>query len=296
MRKTLIVTHIMPLELEMFERFISYYKKCFNYLDSNDDVTMYVTLNLNPKLTDWDNSELKQQWFIDKFTESMIGVKSHLQIIVDESVWGTTQQKRDVAKLDYDQFIYVDPDISIHEQQLKLQLMAAQQISEESDLFVLSPNIPRWWDVSWDVLVHESRRNNELGEFRNKQTFIDTFKQNPNEVGIRRLNTFKFGCGMHTLYSKKFWQTMEIPEEFGGYGSEDTFAMIASSEAVKLGVDVRQYVLDGIYITEDKDLDHREPSYVDKVKVFETKVDGKKYSNEILPQVISRFRNSLLNK
>ncbi len=94
----------------------------------------------------------------------MIGVKSHLQIIVDESVWGTTQQKRDVAKLDYDQFIYVDPDISIHEQQLKLQLMAAQQISEESDLFVLSPNIPRWWDVSWDVLVHQSRRNNELGE------------------------------------------------------------------------------------------------------------------------------------
>ena len=108
MRKTLIVTHIMPLELEMFERFISYYKKCFSYLDSNDDVTMYVTLNLNPKLTDWDNSKLKQQWFIDKFTESMIGVKSHLQIIVDESVWGTTQQKRDVAKLDYDQFIFVD--------------------------------------------------------------------------------------------------------------------------------------------------------------------------------------------
>jgi hypothetical protein len=89
---------------------------------------------------------------------------------------------------------------------------------------------------------------------------------------------------------------MEIPEEFGGYGSEDTFAMIASSEAIKLGVDVRQYVLDGIYITEDKDLNHREPSYVDKVKVFETKVDGKKYSNEILPQVIQRFRNSILNK
>jgi hypothetical protein len=89
---------------------------------------------------------------------------------------------------------------------------------------------------------------------------------------------------------------MEIPIEFGGYGSEDTFGMIASNEAVKLGVDVRQYVLDGIYITEDKDLNHREPSYVDKVKVFETKVDGKKYSNEILPQVVERFKKSLLNK
>ena len=296
MRKTLIVTHVMPLELEMFERFISYYKKCFNYLDSNDDVTMYVTLNLNPKLTDWNTSKLKQQWFIDKFTESMIGVKSHLQIIVDESVWGTTQQKSDVAKLDYDQFIFVDPDIAIHEQQLKLQLMAAQQISEESDLFILSPNIPRWWDESWDVLVHESRKNNELGEFRHKKTFIDTFKQTPTEVGVRRIQWFKFGCGMHTLYSKKFWRTMEIPEEFGGYGSEDTFGMIASIEAKSMGVDVRQYVLDGLYITEDKDEKHREPSYVDKVTVFESKIDGKKNSQQILPQVVERFKKSLLNK
>jgi len=100
MSKTLVVTHVMPLELEMFERFISYYKNCFKYLDNQDDVTMYVTLNLNPKLTDWDKSELKPQWFIDKFTQTMRGIKSHLQIIVDESVWGTTQQKRDVSFLD----------------------------------------------------------------------------------------------------------------------------------------------------------------------------------------------------
>ena len=75
MSKTLVVTHVMPMELEMFERFISYYKNSFKYLDKQDDVTMYVTLNLNPKLTDWDNSELKQQHFIDRFTNSLSGVK-----------------------------------------------------------------------------------------------------------------------------------------------------------------------------------------------------------------------------
>jgi hypothetical protein len=296
MSKTLVVTHVMPLELEMFERFISYYKEGFKYLDSNDDVTMYVTLNLNPKLTDWDKSELKPQWFIDKFTQSMCGIKSHLQIIVDESVWGTTQQKRDVSFLDYDYFIFVDPDISVHEQQLKLQIMAAEQISAESDFFVLSPNIPKWWDGSWDVLVHPNNRNDELGKFRLKQTFIDTFNQNPNEMGIRRIGQFKFGCGMHTLYSKKFWETFRIPEEFGGYGSEDTFGMISSSEAVKFGIDVRQYVLDGLYITEDKDETHREPSYKDKISVFRVKEDGKAKSMEIMPMVITRLGNSLLNK
>ena len=296
MSKTLVVTHVMPLELEMFERFISYYKNCFKYLDNQDDVTMYVTLNLNPKLTDWDNSELKQQYFIDRFTNSLSGVKSHLQIIVDESVWGTTQQKRDVSFLDYDYFIFVDPDISVHEQQLKLQIMAAEQISAESDLFILSPNIPKWWDNSWDSLVHPNNRNDELGKFRLKQTFIDTFKQNPSEVGIRRSSVFKFGCGMHTLYSKKFWETIRIPQEFGGYGSEDTFGMIGSAEATKLGLDVRQYILDGLYITEDKDEEHREPSYKDKISVFKVKEDGKANSHKIMPLVIQNLKNSLLNR
>jgi len=296
MSKTLVVTHVMPMELEMFERFISYYKNSFKYLDKQDDVTMYVTLNLNPKLTDWDNSELKQQHFIDRFTNSLSGVKSHLQIIVDESVWGTTQQKRDVSFLDYDYFIFVDPDIAVHEQQLKLQIMAAEQISSESDFFVLSPNIPKWWDTTWDVVVHPNNRNDELGKFRLKQTFIDTFTQNPNEISIRRIGEFKFGCGMHTLYSKKFWETFRIPEEFGGYGSEDTFGMIASSEAVKFGIDVRQYVLDGLYITEDKDEAHREPSYKDKISVFRVKEDGKAKSMELLPMVISRLGKSLLNQ
>ena len=296
MSKTLVVTHVMPLELEMFERFISYYKNCFKYLDNQDDVTMYVTLNLNPKLTDWDSSELKQQYFIDRFTNSLSGVKSHLQIIVDESVWGTTQQKRDVSFLDYDYFIFVDPDISVHEQQLKLQIMAAEQISAESDLFILSPNIPKWWDNSWDSLVHPNNRNDELGKFRLKQTFIDTFKQNPSEVGIRRSSVFKFGCGMHTLYSKKFWETIRIPQEFGGYGSEDTFGMIGSAEATKLGLDVRQYILDGLYITEDKDEEHREPSYKDKISVFKVKEDGKANSHKIMPLVIQNLKNSLLNR
>ena len=297
MSKTLVVTHVMPLELEMFERFITYYKEGFKYLDPNvDDVTMYVTLNLNPKLTDWDKSELKPQWFIDKFTQSMSGIKSHLQIIVDESVWGTTQQKRDVSFLDYDYFIFVDPDISVHEQQLKLQIMAAEQISSESDLFILSPNIPKWWDTSWDTLVHPNNINDELGKFRLKQTFIDTFIQNPNEMEIRRTNQFKFGCGMHTLYSKKFWETFRIPEEFGGYGSEDTFGMIASTESVKFGIDVRQYVLDGLYITEDKDETHREPSYKDKISVFRVKEDGKAKSMKIMHMVITRLINSLLNR
>jgi hypothetical protein len=294
MRRTLVVTHVMPLELEMFERFIIYYKEGFKYLDpSTDDVTMYVTLNLNPKLTDWENSELKPQWFIDKFTKSMEGIRSYLQIVVDDSLWGTTQQKREVIELDYDQFIFVDPDISVHEQQLKLQLMASEQLSGP---FIISPNIPKWWDGSWDVIVHPNFKNREIQQFRTKESWDNTFTQSVDEVTLEPLRVFKFGCGMHTLYSKEFWKTVGIPNEFGGYGSEDTYAMFASVIARKMGIDVRQYVLNGLYITEDKDEEHREPSYKTKIKVFDLKHDGKKYSNDIMGEVLQKFADSLLNK
>ncbi len=33
-------------------------------LGQHDDVTLKVTLNLNPELTDWDNSEYKQAYFV----------------------------------------------------------------------------------------------------------------------------------------------------------------------------------------------------------------------------------------
>ena len=63
-KRTLICIHVMPSELEMFERQIQLFKKAFLYLDERDDVTLKVTLNLNPGLTDWENSELKNGHFI----------------------------------------------------------------------------------------------------------------------------------------------------------------------------------------------------------------------------------------
>ena len=290
-KKTLIVTHVMPLELEMFERFISYYVNTFKYLDPlKDNITLYATLNLNPELTDWENSELKPQWFIDKFTKTMEGIPSYLQIIIDDSLWGTTQQKRDVIKMDYDQFIFVDPDIAVHEQLLKIQLMAADKLTGP---FVLSPNIPRWWDDSWDYLVHPDFKQNEFSQFKDLSLWDKTFQQNIDSVDLKMLNTFKFGCGMHTLYSKEFWDIIGIPEEFGGYGSEDTFAMLASFIARKAGIDIRQYLLDGIYITEDRDEVRRTPSYKSKITISNKKQNYQKNSNDLMDGLLLNFAKSL---
>ncbi len=94
-KRTLICIHVMPSEIEMFERLMHQMHRAFQYLDEHDDVTLKVTLNLNPELTDWDNSEYKQAYFVARFGILFNSIKNINEVILDTSCWGTTQQKRE---------------------------------------------------------------------------------------------------------------------------------------------------------------------------------------------------------
>ena len=82
-KRTLICIHVMPAEIEMFERLMQQMKRALMYLDENDDVTLKVTLNLNPELTDWESSELKNGHFISRFGILFNGIKNINEIIFE---------------------------------------------------------------------------------------------------------------------------------------------------------------------------------------------------------------------
>tara|TARA_R110001592_G_scaffold357560_1_gene661049 strand:- start:385 stop:1251 length:867 start_codon:yes stop_codon:yes gene_type:complete len=282
-KKTLVCIHIMPNEIEMFQTFMIQYRKALMYC-KDYEVYIKATLNLNPKLTDWDNSELKQDYFIKIFNEQFQYKDIHQlnEIILDDSMWGTTQQKRESIKINYfDQFLFVDTDIIIHEHQLMYQLRAAEPLNGK---YIVSPAIPKWWDNSWDVLVDSSMRDTE---FNTKETLESVHQQTPNKLVMHLIPTIKFGCGMHTLYSKEFWQFIGIPDSFGGYGPEDTFGMMASIGAIKKGYDIKQYVLDGIYISED--YFNREPTIKNKIVKADMKTDFYKEAQSHLSTELHSF-------
>jgi hypothetical protein len=291
-KRTLICIHVMPAEIEMFERLMQQMKRALMYLDENDDVTLKVTLNLNPELTDWENSELKNGHFISRFGILFNGIKNINEIILDTSCWGTTQQKRESYKLDYDQFIFCDTDILLHEHMLKHQLNVSYQLD---GIYIVSPSLAKWWDDSWDVLCHSDYLDKPYGySIDNKDIIKNTYTQEIKQINARQIETIKFGCGMHTLYSKSFWELVGIPESFGGYGPEDTYGMSAAQLAIKLGYDIKQIVLDGVYITEDY-ID-RIPSFINKIKPIDKKKEFYDKANSLGQEEVTKFAKELIKK
>lgn len=289
-KKTLVCIHVMPSEIEMFERFMEQYRKVLSYCREYD-ITLKATLNLNPKLTDWENSELKQDYFMNIFNNQFQykELKNINEIILDDSMWGTTQQKRESIKIDYfDQFIFCDTDIVMHEHQLVYQLQAAEPME---GMYIISPSIPKWWDSSWDGLVSDSMKT---AEAFSEETMLGAFTQTPTNMTLKKLPYIKFGCGMHTLYSKSFWQFVGIPESFGGYGPEDTYGMTAGRIALEAGYIINQYVLDGLYITED--YKNRVPSFDGKIKPIDKKSEFYKKAEDVGRSELLAFVERLKQK
>ena len=287
MKSTLVCVHVMPNEMDLFDRWVEQYKKALQYLDDTDNVTLMATLNLSPSLTDWDNSELKQPYFIRRFSKAQ-SVKNINEVISKVPGYGTTAQKRDAIKLDYDQFLFIDTDIAFPEQLLKYQLEASYQLDGK---YIILPQIVKLWDNSWDLAVHNDFINKEYNYHLTHNADL-TYNQDINEVSLQLLDTFKFGCGMHTLYSKEFWDLIGIPESFGGYGSEDTFAMYASNYAVRAGIDIKQYLLKGAYISENMVVDRSN----DKVKSVANKENSRELSYKQFPDELKKFLTKIENE
>jgi hypothetical protein len=96
---------------------------------------------------------------------------------------------------------------------------------------------------------------------------------------------------MHTLYSKEFWHFIGIPDSLGGYGPEDTIGMMRAIAAIQKGHDIKQFVLDGVFITED--VINREPSFKDKIVSMGNKDQQAKRGKELIRQEVSNFIQTL---
>ena len=143
-------------------------------------------------------------------------------------------------------------------------------------------------DSTWDVLVHKDYQNKEYTYYLTHDPSL-TYNQEIENVNVKISPNFKFACGWFTLYSKGILDFIGIPEWLGHYGPEDTFMMYVS-EAIKNKHSITQYILEGIYISEN---------YVSRDSSFIGKLSSNNLKQVFRQQAENNFQtelNKFINK
>jgi hypothetical protein len=248
---TQIVIHLLPQEIDWFEWQIKQLKQGSYYLEEDDNVIIDVTFNLN--LIDWKNSQIPKQFFIDKFLQiEKLCDWCETYFIVDEEnkCLGCNDKRREAIRTTTsDNILYLDSDLIFKPELLKYMMDSAKVIPNE--YYLISPQIMKLWDDSWDCLVHKNYLDLQPSqEYKNADTYLVISNQSQ-EISIKPIDRFKFGGGWFNLISTKILKLTDMPDSFGPYGVDDTYVMLCCGIMKQQGYDVQQYVLEGMIVAEN---------------------------------------------
>lgn len=242
----------LPTEIDELEQGLIHLKRCFNFV-SEEDYIVDFTVCVSNEMVDWDNSTLPKEFFIDK-VELLNNLGNNFKGRTSEEIIGVVDQRRFTWEhyQDASHFIWFDPDIIFPDSILFYLENAIFKIEQIDPLHVISPEIVRIWDNTWDCLVNKDFLNKDIGYYKNNDPYKDCTIRGEVSVSqvinnIPNQPPMKFGGGLFTCISKKMLDLVTIPKELGSYGLEDTLIMYACGKLNK-GI---QFKLNNIVVGEN---------------------------------------------
>lgn len=288
---TQIVIHLMPYELDHFEWQSKQFKIGSNFLSNTDKIIIDATLNLN--LVDWQKSYLPKEFFINKFKqiqELWDWAETKFIIDIDNKCLGCDDKRREAIRSTLaDNILYLDSDIVFKPELLKYMLDASSVISNE--YYIISPQVYKLWDDSWDSLVNDKFINLKASQ---DYTIIDPYmivSYSTDTISINPINEFKFGGGWFNLISTKLLKLTDIPDSFGSYGIDDLYVMICCNNLKNKKYDVQQYVLDGMIVAEN--LKYRQDPYKNLLYLINKQNEFRARAENNLQTEINKFINRI---
>jgi hypothetical protein len=285
---TQIVIHLLPHEIDWFEWQSKQLKIGSNFIE--DKVIIDVTLNLN--LVNWKQSQLPKQYFIDKFNQ----IKQYFdwceiifEVNQDNTCLGIDDKRRNsIREYTPDNFIYLDCDVIFKPETLALLINSAKTIKEE--YYIISPQTPKLWDFTWDVLVNNIYLNEQYGF----EKIIDPYSIlsiDYGEISLSPINVFKFGGGWFNLISAKLLQLTDIPDSFGPYGIDDTYVMYCCEIMKQKQLNPQQYVVNNLVVAEN--YRYRNNPYIDYLNVINKKDEYRIQAEKNFQIELNNFNNKL---
>ena len=231
----------MPWEVDYALLQFIQLKKASQHL--SDDIYFHIGLNLSSHIINWNESKLPKEFFINKFNAAlkMLDWAKEVNVTIydGDELWGHLDLEKVQMDPKIDYYMSICPDMWFHEYALFYIIESAKQVKDKH--FIITPEIHKLWDWTWDELVNENYQNIPYGDW-NKSDIFEIQSRVLDEPYLKEATRFKW-AGWFDLYSKDFMELIPVPDDWKGYGPWDYYSMLVSDIAVKNGIDIKEYVL-----------------------------------------------------
>ena len=295
--KIVFTTFILPHEIDDLERILVGLKKASKFINENN-YQFNVSMGISDYLVNWENSKINKEFFIEKFNslKLLTDWTSNSIFQIREDILGCVSSRRTtyLETPDATHFVWLDTDIVFEEQILFYLENAIIGIEEEGiDEYVLTPEIVKIWDNTWDCLVNKNYLDKPINYHKTNDPYMDCGVYGDITLELVKNNVLgqpstKFAGGWFTCISKKLLDNTGIPESFGHYGVEDTFIMWVSDRLNKNGKNIYQFKLVNYIVCEDYIYRNRD-YYLNNIKLINRKDEFRKIAESNFNNELNKF-------
>ena len=247
------VIYLQPWEIDDFERQVNQLILSSYYIskENKNGIIFDITLNISSNFIDWEKSSIPKDFIKEKFIYSVTKLSKFYKTEIDfnenDLINGAADKRRNCIDKIQDVFIWLDYDIFFSNKTLYYMIESINNITD--NYFVLTPQIIKYWDNSWDIITNQLFLNEKF----NHRDYFDMFSLDntieSQNISLKKITTFKFGAGWFTCISDKLLKKAGIPVEIGHYGPDDTYIMNYCNN-FKDKLNINQYILENIIVTE----------------------------------------------
>jgi len=250
----------LPHEIDDLENILTQLKRASKHLNGKHEWVLDVSMCIANDMVDWKRSALPKSYFIDK----LLKLSAHTDwcakyFTASEDIKGCVSHRKHTLETQEtaDYYIWLDTDIIFTEKTLSYIEETLIAINEVYPYTIITPEIIKVGDSSWDCLVNEKYLSKPLNYHLTADPYIECgVKGDVTLESVKNIipnqPRFKFGGGWFTCLSGELLRRIRIPETFSHYGFEDTFIMWASEKLMATtDIEIHQFKIKNLVICEN---------------------------------------------
>ena len=249
-----IFIHYMPWEIDYALLTYTQLKKSKYHIPDNINITVETVLNLSSYIINWEESKLPKEFFINKYNHLSYLLSDYNRInrIFDgNKLYGCIDTLKESTKeKKYDYYMGICPDMYFSEYLITYLIEASKHITNK--YFMISPQIPRLSDPSWDTLINPEYGSLPYTDWSGIDVYDVRYnsKKSSQDVYLEHTKSNKW-AGWCDFYNDAFINDL-VPahEDWNGYGPWDWYSMIILDYCKNCNIDFQQYILRGETICE----------------------------------------------